>query len=271
MKKVSVLFRKDYSLEDEFNVCKEYFKTIESRMHIEKDSLVIGRYSVLPYYKELERDLSLVGSSLINSYQEHKYIASMEYVLDIEELTPKTYFDSNALPFEDKRYIVKGKTNSRKHQWNELMFANNKKEALNIYLKLINDPLFYEQGVVFREYVELDKVGDSLNGMPFANEWRFFFYKEKLLCYDFYWSSSDIILDKKKCPKSLIKLAKKAAKIISKKTNFFVIDCALTKEGVPIVIEVNDGQMSGLCEIKADELYLSLKNIVELEIREYEV
>ena len=257
-----ILFRNELSTEEEFLSAQSYFPVFQSRMDIKENSLVIGRYSVLPYYKELERDLSRINSRLINNYLEHDYIASMTYVLDIEEYTPKTYWHPQELPQEDKEYVVKGRTNSRKQQWKEKMFASNKKEAMNIYQELMNDPLIAEQGVVFREYVPLKNYGISLNGMPFSDEWRFFYYKENILSYNFYWTSSEYIPKKEDLPKEAVDFANKVAKIVSKRTNFFVLDIARTEKGDWIVIELNDGQMSGLSENDPNELYSELSNLL---------
>ena len=65
-----VLFRY-FNLEtkEEQTICAKHFKTVQSRSDAEniKNKIVIGRYSVLPFYKELENDLSYFNSKLINS------------------------------------------------------------------------------------------------------------------------------------------------------------------------------------------------------------
>ena len=53
----------------------KHFHVEESRMAC-KNNLVVGRYSVLPFYEELDRDLRMVGSKLINDYDEHRWIAT---------------------------------------------------------------------------------------------------------------------------------------------------------------------------------------------------
>lgn len=196
MKKI-ILFRKDKYLEDEFLIAKKYFDVVESRALIKQNSLVIGRYSVLPFYKELENDISISNSKLINSFKEHLYIAQMEYIDDIQNYTPETFYNLTDIKNVDGPFILKGKTNSRKHQWSTKMFVNNFNEACELFHELSLDPLIGEQGVVIRKFVPLKNYGISLNGMPFSDEWRFFFFKEKLLCYNYYWSNSDNIPTKK--------------------------------------------------------------------------
>ena len=83
MKKPTILFRNDLDTEDEFLECSNIFSMIESRSYLPKNKLVIGRYSCVPYYQDLEKELLLLNSKLINSYEQHLYIASMAYIKDI--------------------------------------------------------------------------------------------------------------------------------------------------------------------------------------------
>jgi len=51
---------------------------------------------------------------------------------------------------------------------------------------------------------------------------------------------------------------------VSSFVRFFVIDVARTAEGKWIVVELNDGQQSGLSAIKPDDLYKNLKDSLEV-------
>ena len=64
-----ILFRHSIETEEEYSIARKYFDVVGSRTLVH-DSLVIGRYSVLPFYKELEIDLLNHNSVLINSFQE---------------------------------------------------------------------------------------------------------------------------------------------------------------------------------------------------------
>lgn len=255
-----ILFRKNNDNQDEYYSCRNNLATYQQRTEIPENSLVIGRFSVLPYYYELETDLYLNGKSkLINSFKEHEYIASFDYYHDIEQFTPKTYFELKDIPNEGQ-FVVKGKTNSRKFDWNTKMFAKDRTRAIEIASELQTDGLIGSQGIIVRDYVPLKTLEIGINGLPFTNEWRFFFLFDQIIAYDFYWT----IIDRD--PKELssgaepIILAEKVAKIISQKTNFFVIDVAQTQAGDWIVIEVNDGQMSGLSCINSQLFYFNLRN-----------
>lgn len=257
-----ILFRADLDAEDEAATCAEYLPTVNFRTDVPNNSLVVGRYSCLPFYRELEQELASKQSKLINSYQQHQWIANL---IDwggqfgvLEGLTPKTWTDWSALP-KGKSFVVKGRTNSRKQRWNTHMFAATRADVPVVAGRLLDDTLISEQGLVIREYVPLKKLGEGLNGLPVTNEWRLFFLKNQLLAKGFYWSRSHPELEPLAGFSSAAEnLALEAADLVSQHTNFFVLDLAETKAGDWIVIEVNDGQQSGLCGVDAAELYLNL-------------
>jgi ATP-grasp domain, R2K clade family 3 len=255
--KTQILFRLNSENQEEFEIASSYFDVVPTRT-LCHDSLVIGRYSVLPFYHELAIDLLNNGSCLVNSINEHLYISKMHWAY--EELpTPKTYTDDTFYQAPEGQYVVKGKTNSRKFFWNKAMFAKSKKEALNIAADLAGDSLIGPQGIVYREYTPLIKLEEGLNGLPFSYEFRFFFYRTELLCHGFYWS----IAEKTSyiAPYEMVQFAKKCAKEVSLKTNFFVLDIGQGVNGEYYLIEVNDGQMSGLSECDPVLLYSRLKEV----------
>lgn len=250
-----ILFRKDLTTEEEFEVVKQYFDVVESRCQIPPNRLVVPRYSALPFYKELEFDVSYNKSTLINSHREHLYIADFHYYWDMEDLTPKTYFRLEDVP-EKGPFVVKGVTNSRKFQWKELMFAQDKQKAIHIACELQKDSLLNQQQILVREFVPLKTLEVGVTGVPFSNEWRFFCYKDTILSYGFYWTCSETYgtLDQKG-----IDLVKKVIDRVKENVKFFVVDVAETETGDWIVIELNDGSMSGLSDNDPNVLYKRLK------------
>ncbi len=255
---IKVLFRHDYSTEPELAIAKKYFDVTDSRINL-KDTLVIGRYSVLPYYNELEKDLELQGAKLINSYEQHKYIADFKYYNDIEDLTPKTYFDLAYSCSYSGPFIVKGKTNSRKFDWDTLMYAKDKKRAIEISCELRKDSLLHQQDIIFREFVKLKVLEEGINGLPFSNEWRFFCYKDKILSYGFYWTIAEKYGE---ISSEAIDLVNEVCSRVKHQVNFFVVDVAEKEDGSWVVVELNDGQMSGLSDNNPEELYSNLKRFI---------
>lgn len=255
---MQILFRKTITEEEEFNVAHKYFDVVEHRTDCH-DKIIIGRYSVLPYYKELEKDLNNYDCYLINTYKQHHWIANFDWYSLLSQYTPKTYFsEEEVIKNYSGPLVIKGRTNSRKHQWNTHMFANNISEMYNVAKNLRNDSLLCYQPLIFREYVPLEIFERGINELPFSNEWRFFFYKHTLIDYGYYWSIAEQI------PTHIdsggIDFAQMVANKVAKYVDFFVIDIAKTANGNWIVIELNDGQMSGLSTINYDNFYSSLHN-----------
>ena len=269
-----VLFRESLAEDGELEACQKHFEVIKYRAllyglshspqyALEDKHLVIPRYSALPYYKELENDVEYLGFNLINSYKQHKWIANFEWYNELYEFTPRTWFDYNIYQTDySGPFVVKGTTNSKKFSWDKLMYAADKRQAAQIAAELMTDSLIGTQGVVYREYVPLKTYEIGLNNLPFSNEWRFFFYREEMLSYGYYWSvaeKTDYDIDPQ-----CIEFAQTVAKIAAKRANFFVLDVAEKESGGWVLIEVNDGSMSGLSENSADTMYGNLKRVLEV-------
>lgn len=260
-----LLFRKDFNFDNEMEIAAKYFDVYTSRTAIPKNSTVIGRYSCLPYYHELVNDLQYLDSQLINGLYEHQYIANFDYYYDVAKFTFPTWFQLSDIPFSkrDKPLVLKGKTNSKKFQWKTHMFAENFQKAVIMSAELLNDAFIGPQGLIFRQYIPLETLEVGINDIPMTNEWRLFFYKNQLISYAYYWGIlEDLSLIEKIKPDFLengIDFAYNVAKEVAEFTNFFVLDIAKTEDGKWILVEVNDGQQSGLNGmIDPEELYSNL-------------
>jgi hypothetical protein len=252
-----ILFRRAREIQEEIHPASTHFRTLFNRTRC-KDRLVIGRYSVLPHYQEVVEDLSFNNCRLINSYQQHRWIANFEYYQELRRLTPTSWTaDEMVMSDYTGPFVVKGRTNSRKMQWSTHMFAPDRSTAHRIAAELLTDPIISEQDIIYRQYVPLKTYEIGIGGIPFANEWRFFYLGEKRLSYGYYWSIADDITTPEIGEEGL-DLADAVAKIAAQHVNFFVVDVAEKVDGGWIMIELNDGQMSGLSENKPEVLYANL-------------
>lgn len=257
-----LLFRNSYEFKEEIEIAKNYFEVETNRTKV-KDCAIIPRYCCLPYYQEFVEDLKWNNCKIPNTYNQHRYIANFEYYEDVKEYTFPTWFSGDFHKSDwDGPFVVKGVTNSRKSNWNTHMFAPTKDRAWEISKLLYADMVIGSQEIIFRKFIKLKTFEYGINGLPFTNEFRFFFYKEHLIDYGFYWSISDS-QDKAHIDETGINFAKKVAEIISKKVNFFVLDIALTEDDNWILVEVNDGQMAGLSDIDPNNFYKKLKNVLD--------
>lgn len=252
------LYRKSLIDDEELAVASSFFNVTNCMVGIQNE-LVIGRYSCVPFYDEVENGLRVQNSKLINSFHEHNYIAQFHYYHDIEEYTPKTWFRLRDVP-EGGPYVVKGVTNSKKQQWDTMMYAPDKSHAIKIALELQKDYWFSGQDVIIRKYEPMIKLGDSINGLQFTNEWRCFYYKKQLLSTGFYWSESDV---KGQMDDNGLQFVQKIADIVGENTNFYTIDIGQKINGTWMVVELNDGQMAGFSDNNPTQLYSNLSKCIE--------
>lgn len=257
-----LLVRNQHMSKYERNFAERYFDVCESRMAC-VDRLVIGRYSVTPCYDELERDLSLIGARLVNTFEQHRWIPSFDYYDAVRDYTPETWTEETFryCAYEGP-FVVKGKLRSKKVDWATRMFAPTKDDALRLAALLKEDSEIAEQGVVYRRYVPLRTYEVGRNGLPYANEWRFFYFGRTLLSHAFYWSISDAA-PQAEVDAACLEKANEIAAIVADHATFFTLDLAETADGRWILIEINDGQTSGPSEHDLDELYRNLRRTAE--------
>jgi hypothetical protein len=226
---------------------------------------IIPRFSCIPFYQDQELEFNHNGSRLINTYQQFLYISNLEnYLPDLEGLTPRTWNNLEDLS-DDKSFVLKGATNSRKSEWNTKMFAQNKAEAKEIYNLLNQDELISNQKILIREYVPLRKLLDGPNGLPITAEFRAFIAFGSILSCGFYWHNYVDQVGIVSLPTNYQEFLQKAIKKIGAKSNFYTIDFAETESGELIIIELNDGGQAGLACNDPDVLYRNLLNALKNE------
>ena len=248
---------------DELKIAQKYFTCTPYLSQC--SGTVLARYSAVPFYKDTEAEINMLGGRLLNTYSEHQYIAHMDWAFDcLVGMTPKTYDSWYGLP--EGQYIIKGCTTSKKHNWSTHMYCPTVKDIPIVASRLLDDQYISEQGLVVREYIPLKKLDEGVNGLPITNEYRTFWLVvggiPKCLCSGFYWASvyeGEVGGLSQKAWEVL----NQAAQAMAEHAIFFVLDIAETSTGDWIIIEVNDGQQSGLCGCDADELYQRLsENLV---------
>lgn len=246
------------------------FKLIESRLDIKPGDLVICRYSLLPFAQELEKDVLKQRARLINTFEQHRYIADLQnWYWGLKDFTPRTWSRLENIDYQGP-FVLKGSTNSRKFQWDTHMYAENVRDAAEIAVELSNDSLIGYQDILYRQYVPLKTYFKSLHGLPITKEFRFFVANGQILSGGFYWSShlADLedqgfkIPDPEEVPRAFLNqiIAK-----IGDSACFYTIDVAETEAGEWILIELNDGQMAGLSENNPYTLYRNLMEAVDSE------
>lgn len=258
-----ILYRGLNFEQEEQDSAHQFFECTNRRPEIQKDDLVIGRYSLWPFYSEQAQDIEFVGAKLINNYQQHRYIADLQnYVMDLRELTPRTWRSPEDLP-EKGQFVVKGETNSRKSNWKRDMFAPDKKTAIEIYARLMDDSLIGQQHIYIRRYEPMFTYMEGINGMPVTKEFRFFVAYRQILSGGYYWQNYLDQLPETPSPDEVPQeFLREVIDRIGDQSNFYTIDVGISISGNPFVVELNDGQQSGLSCNDAFTMYKNLDKAI---------
>ena len=208
------------------------------------------------------------GIQLINTPKEYaKYHLLPGWYKDFERCTPFSIWSESkniqdALKLTDGLegvFIIKDYVKSRKHEWYDACFIKdirdkeNTERVINNFINRQGSNL--EGGVVLRKFESLKSIGNHKDsGMPISEEYRIFVFKGEVLIADNYWNDSgelNITEDEYTLIESII------SKIES---SFITIDFARKTDGNLIIMEMGDGQVSGLQQMDEYEFYGAFQN-----------
>ena len=208
------------------------------------------------------------GIQLINTPKEYaKYHLLPGWYKDFESSTPFSIWSESkniedALRLTDGlegAFIIKDYVKSRKHEWYDACFIKNiedKAEAARIIENFITrQGENLEGGVVLRKFDSLKCIGKHKDsGMPISEEYRIFVFKGEILIADNYWNDSgelNITEDEYTLIESIISEIE---------SSFITIDLARKTDGNLIIMEMGDGQVSGLQQMDEYEFYGAFQN-----------
>ena len=124
------------------------------------------------------------------------------------------------------------------------------------------------QEIYIREYVPLITYAKGIADLPITKEFRIFVYKEQVLTGGFYWSSwGDTCLeaDPKWVAPEWTEIPWSFLSLVLTKINapFYAVNIAQDDTGRWWVVDLNDGQMSGLSGNDPKQLYFHLFNMLK--------
>lgn len=151
-------------------------------------------------------------------------------------------------------YIVKDYVKSRKHEWYDACFLQDIADKANAERVIRN---FIERqdsdlvgGVVLRQFEKLKSIGfHEKSGMPISEEYRVFAFAGRIIIIDDYWRADEKVSFSEEEHQWIEASVKKL------KSNFVTLDIARREDGKLIIMELGDGQVSGLQQIKSADFY----------------
>lgn len=220
-------------------------------------------------YRILYEKLEEKGIVLINTPEEYeRYHMLPGWYDDFRDVTPESVWENTGtleavLELTQGLtgpHIVKDYVKSRKHEWYDACFIRdieNTADCSRVVGNFINrQERDLVGGVVLRKYVELNSIGyHEKSGMPISEEYRVFVLFNTIMIIDDYWRTDVNVVfsnDEMNWIKSI------AGRI---RSGFATVDIARKKNGELIVMELGDGQVSGLQQIVADRFYKEMKRL----------
>ncbi len=209
-------------------------------------------------YEELYNVLLTKNIKLINSPYAYKHCHYLPEAYELVRVcTPKTVWVSKETlnkdfesihrvlqVFGESPVIVKDYVKSRKHEWFEACYIQNASDVDKVnnvvkkFIELQGDDL--NEGIVFREFINLEFLDNHIkSNMPLSKEFRVFFVDGEPAYLVNYWDEGeygDIMPELK----PFLNVAKKI------QSKFFTMDIAKVENGGWIIMELGDGQVSGL-------------------------
>ena len=220
-------------------------------------------------YRKLYDVLEQKGIFLINTPEEYEryHLLPGWYEAFKDETATSVWTNSNNLEdvmhiskMLEGAYIVKDYVKSRKHEWYDACFIKNIKDKNNL-ATVVNNFITRQGedlvgGVVLRQFENLKQIGyHEQSGMPLSEEYRVFVYAGRILAIDDYWTKDTDV--------SLTEEEYRWIESITTKvrSNFVTIDIARKEDGTLIIMELGDGQVSGLQQLKAASFYKAFKGV----------
>lgn len=262
-KKIFVLHPSDFDQKQTQAMEKAGISHGDNIENIEPGSLVFPRHRAIPFSKLVQEEIEGMRAHLINSSAEHEYISdSTKWRGSLRHGIPYWSGDNiDAIPHEGP-FFVKGETNALKNEWGKYCYAPNKEELAQVVENNKNNPLLQNQKIIVQPFLKFKKLGkNNNNGQPVINEWRYFTLNGEIMGSGFYWSQQ-----KTEIAPSFVgseKIVKETLEDIGNRAKFVAIDVAELESGEWKVIELNDGNMSGLCGVNAETLWQNISKSIK--------
>lgn len=157
--------------------------------------------------------------------------------------------------------FVKGAVKSNKDKGWSSVVAYTEDELRDITDAIYANTRRSQGKIILREVVNLRTVADDPNGFPIGREYRAFVYKGQTLAMGFYWDEYADTYPLNGDDRSRIReLLRHVSQRVS--TPFISVDLGQLDNSEWIVIEIGDGQFSGLSQIPVLELWNKIKDLM---------
>lgn len=268
----------DEDYKEEFDICSQRFSTmLFSYEDLERNQLSLygDKFEGIAIYRgwmmkpelyalfyEKLKEQNII---LINSPEEYNHYHLLpHWYHEFEEDTAKSAWtdtpDVNAalslLHSFDGSVMIKDYVKSRKHEWYDACFIPDVTDTKNANAVISNFVSRQAEnivgGIVIREFLNLNSIGyHTISAMPISEEYRAFILAGNILAIDNYWNENEA----NALTFSQADLDWLTAQIKKIHSNFVTMDFARKSDGSLVIMELGDGQVSGLQQISPAKFY----------------
>lgn len=264
---VAILVRvagfEDQLLGGELDAIAKHFPLRRSLDEIQPGDEIMGRFSLKPFYADVEGEIKRRGAQMIVPAAAHAYIEDLgAWYIDFADITPKTWLSIEAMDADGYTgpVFIKGRTYSRKHDWNTHAYAPAREDVDRITANIKRDALYGAEDLVYRQFINLKTYDHTDRGLPITCEWRYFLLDGQIASVAYYWSSFGEVAPADRVDERIVQEA--ARRLKERGVRWCVADFALTESGETIMIELNDPSMTGLSATDPDAMYARMREIL---------
>lgn len=158
--------------------------------------------------------------------------------------------------------FLKGAVQSRKQDGWKMCLADDESACASLVQNLMRFKDGTRGRVIARHYVQLRSQQTTGLGVPITREYRCFLFGATILEYGYYWDTPDDFGPLSAEDRHRVEdLARRAAERLP--VPYLAVDVGQLDDGGWIVIEVNDGQFSGMSQVSVLSLWNKLRDRVE--------
>jgi hypothetical protein len=299
---MKMLFLPKNGFDEERAVAAQFFELTDCRTGLigaDPKYPIIGKYSVLPRYNEYCRDLKNLGLKPVNNPLQQSWSSHISHWYnDLDNFTAKTWFNPfynsimmRVLEKHGGPFFVRYDTKSKRELWKTHSYAQDYKALLTMGPKLTEDYRFENEIVAVREFLKLKTYEDkqptdsnagstgiagsermvsdvfrSAAGQPIVKEFRIHRLYGQEICRHFYWEPFQEEIEKQHGPIHCCDIPSdwlyRIIEVADQCSNFYVLDVAQLESGEWTLIEVNEGQHSGVHSDFLHNYYGNMKQVL---------
>lgn len=228
----------------------------------------LGYIPTVEHYQAIYSAALKKGIRLVNSPKEFQTAMEFDHFYPLlEGLTPKsTWTDSLEGLVQVTQTIgfpmfVKGAVKSNKEEGWSACVAQNWTELESIARDLMGKMGRSRGRIIVRELINLKKIPSSYEKFPLGREYRLFLLNHEIMAWGFYWEEQNEVPLEETERLRIFELAQEASQRLG--VPYISVDIGQLETGEWTVIEVGDGQFSGLSQIQALQLLNTIKSTIE--------